>query len=532
MAEYLAPGVYVEEVNTGPRPIEGVSTSTAGFAGETERGSTRPTLVTSWSDFVRKFGSYVDSPPFNTTNIYLPYAVRGFFDNGGQRLYIARVAGPGRATSAGSLPGAAGATTVEASGPGSFGNRLRISVTAASASASLTAGSTAPAASWFRIRVLYFKDTVPAGAIDPGNPKLDPQPDAAEDFDNLSADPTRPNFALSVVNGASQLIRLTACPSRPNDVAFDQGVLGTTPGVDDPADTNAFVGANADPELRTGLEGLMAIRDISLMACPDEIVNQNLTQELLNRCESTRDRFAILNEPRDDADFQQISRHPDSSYGGLYYPRIRVVAPHTPEGYMVVPPAGHMTGIFARTDIDRGVHKAPANEVVRGIVTRDLNGGRKPLTHTLSKREHDLLNPRGVNVIRDFRSDGRDIRIWGARTMSSDAMWKYVNVRRLFIFLEQSIDRGTQWSVFEPNTEPTWIAVRTSITNFLRTVWRNGALQGTTQDEAFFVKCGRNTMTQDDIDNGRLVCLIGVAPAKPAEFVIFRISQKTIEAEA
>jgi phage tail sheath protein FI len=191
-----------------------------------------------------------------------------------------------------------------------------------------------------------------------------------------------------------------------------------------------------------------------------------------------------------------------------------------------------MTGIFARTDIDRGVHKAPANEVVRGIVTRDLNGGRKPLTHTLSKREHDLLNPRGVNVIRDFRSDGRDIRIWGARTMSSDAMWKYVNVRRLFIFLEQSIDRGTQWSVFEPNTEPTWIAVRTSITNFLRTVWRNGALQGTTQDEAFFVKCGRNTMTQDDIDNGRLVCLIGVAPAKPAEFVIFRISQKTIEAEA
>jgi phage tail sheath protein FI len=268
------------------------------------------------------------------------------------------------------------------------------------------------------------------------------------------------------------------------------------------------------------------------MAVPDEIVDPNLTTELLSRCEAAKDRFAVLNEPTDGADFQAIARHPDSTYGALYYPRLRVLASHTPEGYMIVPPAGHITGIFARTDVDRGVHKAPANEVVRGIITRDLNGGRKPLTHVLSKREHDILNPRGVNVIRDFRSDGRDIRVWGARTMTSDAMWKYVNVRRLFIFLEQSIDRGTQWAVFEPNTEPTWIAIRTSITNFLRTVWRNGALQGTTQDEAFFVKCDRTTMTQDDIDNGRLICLIGVAPAKPAEFVIFRISQKTLEAES
>jgi phage tail sheath protein FI len=183
-------------------------------------------------------------------------------------------------------------------------------------------------------------------------------------------------------------------------------------------------------------------------------------------------------------------------------------------------------------DVERGVHKAPANEVVRGIVTRDLKNNNKPLEFTLNKREHDILNPRGVNVIRDFRADGRDIRVWGARTMSSDSMWKYVNVRRLFIFIEQSIDRGTQWAVFEPNSEPTWIAVRTSITNFLRTIWRNGALMGTTQDEAFFVKCDRTTMTQDDFDNGRLICLIGVAPVKPAEFVIFRISQKTIEAES
>jgi phage tail sheath protein FI len=168
---------------------------------------------------------------------------------------------------------------------------------------------------------------------------------------------------------------------------------------------------------------------------------------------------------------------------------------------------------------------------VRGIVTRDLNGGMKPLSHTLVKQEQDVLNPSGVNVIRDFRTDGRDIRLWGARTMTSDAMWKYINVRRLFIFIEQSIDRGTQWAVFEPNSEITWIALRSAISNFLRTVWRNGALMGTTQEEAFFVKCDRTTMTQDDFDNGRLICLIGIAPVKPAEFVIMRIAQKTIDAD-
>lgn len=532
MPEYLAPGVYVEEVSTGPRPIEGVSTSTAGFVGETERGTTRPTLVTSWSDYVRKFGGYIDPPISSTPNIYLPYAVRGFFDNGGQRLYVARVCGQNAATAAGNFSG----TVLQAVGPGTWGNRLRIMITPGSSSETLPAASTLPAKQFFRIRVIYYRDGVPNPLVNPLDPAqaANPnrrEPDAIEDFDDLSADPTRINFAQSVINSRSSLIRVLTCPSRPADVTTFTGLTQTV-GTDVPANTQQFIGANADPELRTGLDGLMTIRDISLMACPDEIVNPQLTDELLNRCEAAKDRFAILNEVTDGADFNAIRQHRDSTYGGLYYPRLRVVAPHTPEGYMVVPPAGHITGIFARTDVERGVHKAPANEVVRGIVSRDLNGGRKPLTRVLSKREHDMLNPYGVNVIRDFRSDGRDIRIWGARTMSSDSMWKYVNVRRLFIFIEQSIDRGTQWAVFEPNTEPTWIAIRTSITNFLRTVWRNGALMGSTQDEAFFVKCDRNTMTQDDIDNGRLICLIGVAPAKPAEFVIFRISQKTMEAES
>ena len=230
MPEFLAPGVYIEEIQRGPRPIDGVSTSTAGFVGETERGSTKPTLVTSWSDFVRTFGGYVDQPPFTTANIYLPYAVRGFFDNGGQRLYVARVVGAGAQTAAGALPGANGDTTIQASGPGLWGNNLRIAVTPASAAASGRQGATGPAANWFRIRIVYYRDGVSKPLIDPGDPAelgnpLRREPDAYEDFDDLSADSTEPNFAGTVINGASKLIRILACPSRPNDVTLDGGAL-------------------------------------------------------------------------------------------------------------------------------------------------------------------------------------------------------------------------------------------------------------------------------------------------------------------
>ena len=210
----------------------------------------------------------------------------------------------------------------------------------------------------------------------------------------------------------------------------------------------------------------------------------------------------------------------DTLYAAYYYPWIGIYDPSM-NGERLIPPTGQVVGICARTDIERGVHKAPANEVVRGA-TR--------LEFAVPKALQDILNPRNVNCIRDFRSDGRGIRLWGARTMSSDAMWKYVNVRRLFIFIEESIDEGVQWAVFEPNADPLWAAVRQTIVDFLTRVWKSGALMGLTQDEAFFVKCDRTTMTQDDIDNGRLICYIGIAPVKPAEFVIFRISQKTAEA--
>jgi phage tail sheath protein FI len=540
MPEYLSPGVYVEEVSTGPRPIEGVSTSTAGFVGETERGPQRPRLVTSWADYFRWFGGYIDrvGTAMDRQNHYLPYAVRGFFDNGGQRLFVARVIGAGAATAAADLAGGAGATTVRASGPGDWGNNVILVVKPASAALALPPGANSPVANWFRLQLIYYRDGLPAGAVDPTDPanlasRNRYEPDAFEDFDNLSPVTTDPNFAVTVVNGASTLVEIVQCNGAPNAAPFPGTALQN--GAYAAAVEADYLDANqADPEQKKGLAGLGAVREISLMAAPDEVVINNLGADLQDQCDAMRDRFAILSD-------QPIGGNPDpsavrplrdSSYGAFYYPWVRVTAPHTPDGTKLLAPHGHVTGIYARTDVDRGVHKAPANEVVNGILARDLNGGRKPLSHTLNKREQDILNPRGVNCLRDFRSDGRDIRVWGARTMSSDAMWKYVNVRRLFIFIEQSIDRGTQWAVFEPNAEPLWIAVRASISNFLRTVWRNGALMGTTQDEAFFVKCDRTTMTQDDFDNGRLVCLIGIAPVKPAEFVIFRISQKTLEAEA
>jgi uncharacterized protein len=528
MPEYLAPGVYIEEISTGPRPIEGVSTSTAGFVGEAERGSTKPTLVTSWTDYQRTFGGYVDRPPLNRINAYLPYAVRGFFDNGGQRVYIARVVGPAAVAATGDL----GNCVVEANGEGVWGNNLIVAVKAASVAQPGTR-----TADWFRLQIAYYRDGVPQGAdfIDPtdvnklGDPKrIDPT--VFEDFDNLTAVPTDPNFAQAVVNAGSQLIQVVSCTAKPNEVAFPGVALQNGAAVAATL-TEYLDEAQADPELRRGLAGLSTIKDISLLAAPDEVVIVGLREKLIETCEGMKDRFAVLGVDKGVANTSTLRPPRDTTYAAFYYPWVRVLAPHTPEGHLTVPSVGHVTGIYARVDIERGVHKAPANEVVRGIVTRDFKN-YKPLEFTLNKRDQDILNPRGVNVIRDFRPDGRDIRVWGARTMTSDAMWKYVNVRRLFIFIEQSIDRGTQWAVFEPNSDPLWSAIRTSITNFLRTVWRNGALMGTTQDEAFFVKCDRTTMTQDDFDNGRLICLIGVAPVKPAEFVIFRISQKTIEAES
>jgi phage tail sheath protein FI len=280
-----------------------------------------------------------------------------------------------------------------------------------------------------------------------------------------------------------------------------------------------FVGVDGGSGARTGIVAMEDIDEIAICAVPG-MWSGTVQSALTTHCEFLKDRFAIL-DPRNDLSIEGIQtfREPyDTTYAALYYPWLVTRHP-TSNADVEVPPSGHIAGIYARTDVERGVHKAPANAVIRGILTR---GG---IAQDVTRRQQDLLNPKGINALRFFPNQG--FRVWGARTLSSDPAWRYINVRRLFLFLEESIDEGTQWVVFEPNGEPLWALVRQTVTNFLTTVWRSGALAGTTPDEAFFVACDRTTMTEDDLQNGRLICVVGVAPVYPAEFVIFRIQQMT-----
>ncbi len=519
MPEYLSPGVYVEEIAAGPRPIEGVGTSTAGFAGPAERGPESPRLITSWLEYQRWYGGYI---PLQS---YLAYAIQGFFDNGGQRCFVTRVIGNDSVAAQAVI----GNLQFAAYGRGLWGNNIRVQVAAGSAAGQNPA--------LFKVSILYYRD-FPNPFLDPTVPdnRTNPQfrpPDVLEVFDNLSGVEGASNNVMTVLNASSRLVR---CAWNANGAAqlpvtaFDAGVLangadGAAVGLDD------FIGSKepipapfvADFEILgrgSGLEGLSTVDEIAILVVPDQARDNLyavLTDRVINQCTLLRDRFGVLSVTQGESDFGNLLPPTDTSYAALYHPWIWVFDPSINKNRLV-PPAGHVAGIMARTDIQRGVHKAPANEVVNGVFDIEF-----PIT----KGDQDILNPRGINCIRDFRSDRRGIRLWGARTMSSDGMWKYVNVRRLFIFVEESIDEGSQWVVFEPNDDLTWGYVRRSITNFLTRLWKNGALMGTTEEEAFFVRCDRTTMTQDDIDNGRLICYIGIAPVKPAEFVIFRISQKT-----
>lgn len=358
--------------------------------------------------------------------------------------------------------------------------------------------------------------------------------EAAENYSNLRlVDDGTANYLVTAVNRQSALINLGAgdgfsvaalaqFPSVAPAAAAQPARLwmDLTGGRDNLAalSVDDFVGEDGGPGNRTGIQSLEDIDEVSICLAPG-MWAASVHAGLIQHCELLKDRFAIL-DPQDGLSIEGIRtfREPlDTKYAALYYPWLEVRDPSVKMN-VAVGPSGHMAGIYARVDVERGVHKAPANEIIRGITRIMID---------VSKREHDMLNPKNINVLRYF--PGRGNRVWGARVVTSDAAWKYVNVRRLFLFVEESIDEGTQWVVFEPNDEPLWARVRQTIGNFLTSVWRSGALQGAKADEAFFVKCDRSTMTQDDIDNGRLICQIGIAPVKPAEFVIFRIQQKTTD---
>jgi hypothetical protein len=296
-------------------------------------------------------------------------------------------------------------------------------------------------------------------------------------------------------------------------------------------------GTPADPDIiamkATGLEALGEIDDIAIVAAPDASTLANDdeiilgTGALIAHAEASRYRIAVVDGPPESSmnEIRRFRGKFDSKYAALYHPWIITLDPleraaqGAPPRKLPLPPSGFVCGIYARTDIDRGVHKAPANEIVRGLTQFEIN---------INKPRQDVLNPEGINALRFF--PGRGSRVWGARTMSSDPEWKYVNVRRLFIYLEHSIDKATQWAVFEPNNERLWANIRRTVEDFLLVQWRSGALLGEKPEKAYFVRCDRTTMTQNDLDNGRMICLIGVSPTKPAEFVIFRIGQWTGDA--
>jgi len=286
--------------------------------------------------------------------------------------------------------------------------------------------------------------------------------------------------------------------------------------------------ADEDKNVKTGLKAFEDIEDISIVAAPGSTYGYEngyrddaatIISLLISHAQRMHYRIAVIDAGNGQsiAQVRAMRARYDSKYAALYYPWVRILDPVTRQE-INLPPSGFISGIYARNDINRAVYKAPANEVI------NLALGFEQL---LNKSQQDILNPEGVNCLRFF--EGRGMLVWGARLISSDPEWKYVNLRRYFAYLERSLDRGTQWAVFEPNGEALWANVRRTIEDFLLNEWQSGALLGDKPEKAFFVKCDRTTMTQNDLDNGRLICLIGLAPLKPAEFVIFRIGQWTAD---
>jgi hypothetical protein len=492
----------------------------------------KPQLVTNWSQYVEHFGSFVEGA-------FLPHAVYGYFLNGGTRAYVLSVKTLPKAQTA--LLNAEGKPQliVRAKQAGFDGPRLRVRID------------------------LPKSLPAPSGKKKASKSKKDGEEETEEAF----AGEEFPPFTIIVdkekVTGGWQeakevrearLVEEETEEGRRVRVAFKedknpQFVEVLIPDADAPLaelwpreqeqsltiesqlmvrpEASDFQGEVTE---RTGIEGLEVLDDVTMVVVPDlmtPIPGQPLDLDMvkavqtmmIGHCEKMGDRVAILDappdmKPQDVLKWRMDVAGYDSSYATLYYPWILVSDPVTNRS-KAVPPSGHMAGIWARNDSTRGVHKAPANEVVQGAVGLSTN---------ITKGEQDLLNPNGVNCIRAF--PGMGIRVWGARTLATtNPSWRYINVRRLFNYVEKSIERSTQWVVFEPNEPRLWARIRRDVTAFLTNVWRDGALFGATPAQAFYVKCDEELNPSEVRDQGMLIIEIGMAPVKPAEFVIFRISQ-------
>jgi phage tail sheath protein FI len=506
---YASPGVYVEEVDRGPKPIEPVGASIAAFVGITAEASlkaidpqsgervsvesvlNKATLVTNWTQYTDIFGGFV-------SGAYLPDAVYGYYANGGGPCYVTSL----RALSEGDMQAESATATVPAEKGTSF---------------KVTAKTPGPAGNNLTVAVRneVGDDGKPTGFF---TMSVGGESKSGLSMKKGDGDAYLENAVFSSVDISS----VGAASAFPVDGSYDLAGGGIPPltAVD-------FIG---DPSDRTGLGGLEPLDDVRILLCPDVMAGYDgsdkakervkMVQEaMITHCELMRYRFAVLDTPPG-LNAQQAKEwrnyvNFDTSYAALYYPWIQIAdLSGSGSTTKMVPPSGHVVGVYNRTDSERGVHKAPANEIVRGAIDLELK---------LSRGEQDTLNPIGVNCIRSF--PGRGIRVWGARTLSSDGSWRYINVRRLFIVVEASIDIGMQWVVFEPNDQQLWARVRRDVRAFLTNIWSSGALFGLTPGEAFYVKCDEELNPAEVRDLGQLIIEIGISPVKPAEFVIFRISQ-------
>ena len=557
MPEYLAPAVYVEETSFRSKSIDGVGTSTAAFVGETLRGpvGVSPPLLTSFSDFEHYYGGVDDLGP-NRVN-YLAHAAFAFFNNGGGRLYVARVLGANATAGSKELTAAADAgEQVVLLGRTAGGASYSVRLVQVSLATTKRLALRQPAGTLVQLGTDFYVISTSPMATSVASNDASAFTNAGEndavailtlsvevsdasgiiaEYSGLGFDVLHPRFA-GLVLGVTPPIASDAL-TNPIMLQVDQDVSPFVLQAATAARTVTLAGSAGDgpptsDAFGDALNHLLALEDISIIAAPGSSaygapLPAAVSQLLIGHAESRRSyRIAVLDTPPnlEPGDVRALKSLIDSSYATLYYPWIVVANPlagsdPTKPSQIALPPSGFVAGIYARSDIQRGVFKAPANETVTGALglQRDVRFG-----------EQEALNPLGINCIRALPNRG--IRIWGARTLSSDPEWKYVNIRRYFLYLEASIDRGTQWAVFEPNGERLWANVRTTVSDFLYNEWLNGALLGATAKEGFFVRCDRTTISQNDLDNGRLICLVGVAAIKPAEFVISRIGMTTADA--
>ncbi|MGH9133000.1 MAG: phage tail sheath family protein [Ilumatobacteraceae bacterium] len=513
-ASYLTPGVYVEEVPSSSATLSAGATAVAAFVGFTAKApkddpndpdGLKPRLVTNWMQFEELYGGFVPGA-------MLAHSVYGFFNNGGSMAYIVRIPHTEPAKEAGQL--------ALPSGDRALGPAIEFTTVEPNADVSVSVTPEPPADDAADDAPPTFRIDVVEG----GKP--------VESFPGVTL-----GGAGAAINGTSTRVKVET-KIDVDQLAADLRTI--------PTGTHAIVPAPATPiavsgrafsgseSARTGISGLTIAEDVTMVMVPDLVTAatkddgtidlglwKSVQLALINHCEGQANRMAVLDAPPGMSP-QQIKEWRsdvamyDSAFAALYYPWIQVANPAATNGdtEIIVPPSGHMAGIWSRNDSSRGVWKAPANEVVRGALNVATN---------ITKAEQGLLNPIGINCIRPFGTQG--IRVWGARTLSSNTDWTYINVRRLFNMIETTIMNGTHYAVFEPNDVTLWEGLKRTVGAFLRGLWRDGALFGATAEQAFYVKCDEETNPPDSIDQGRVVVEVGIAPVKPAEFVIFRIAQ-------